>query len=133
MLGPRWTRRIGRTMIALAVVPFVLGVAVFLTESQTIGRILMGIGAFCGLVFVVFRRGPDAVLAGLRARRWVLVALGSATALAGWVVYFALSETIGLLLVVLAALPLVLTLFDVRREPLASPLDGPPFGETGGG
>jgi hypothetical protein len=132
LIGERWARRIGRTVIALTVVPLALGIAVFLLESQTVGQFLIAVGAGFGVLLLVLRRDPEAFLAGLRARRRVLIATGAATAVAGWVAFFAWSEIVGLLLVVLAAIPLTLTLLDVKQDPLASPLDGPPFGETGG-
>jgi hypothetical protein len=49
---------------------------------------------------------------------------------AGWVVFFTVWEELGLLLVVLGAGSLVVLLVGVRHEPMLSPMDGPPFGET---
>ena len=47
-----------------------------------------------------------------------------------WVVFFTVWEELGLLLVVLGAGSLVVLLVGVRHEPMLSPMDGPPFGET---
>jgi hypothetical protein len=133
MFGERRSTRVGRAVIALSATSFLAGVAVFVGLSQTIGQLLIASGAGLGLLFLLFRRNPEAVLAGIQRRRNVLVAAGGTVVVAGWVAYFAISEIVGLLLVVLGSLPLIVLLLRVKQDPLASPLDGPPFGETGGG
>jgi hypothetical protein len=67
----------------------------------------------------------------IKRRRGVLIVTGLLMVGAGWLVFFTLWEELGLLLVVLGALPLLLVTIGVKSDPLASPMDGPPFGDTG--
>jgi len=109
------------------------GCALFLFESQTFGRIALALGAGWGFMWMVLRHvvstGGD-VFAAVRRWRWRLIGVGALLVGAGWVVFFTVWEELGLLLVVLGAGPLFLLLLGVRREPMLSPMDGPPFGET---
>jgi hypothetical protein len=71
------------------------------------------------------------VFEAIHRRRRSLVCVSAGLIGAGWVVFFAVWEELGLLLVVLGAMPLVIVIGNVRRAPLLSPIDGPPYGETG--
>lgn len=51
--------------------------------------------------------------------------------LVGWAIFFAVWEELGLLLVLFGAVPLLLLIAGANQRPLASPTDGPPFGDTG--
>jgi hypothetical protein len=75
------------------------------------------------------RTGGD-FLEDVRRRRGMLIGVAALLVGAGWLVFFSVWEELGLLLVVLGAGPLFLLLGGVRREPMLSPMDGPPFGET---
>ena len=88
-----------------------------------------GWGSIWILVRYLSAGGAD-LLESLRRKSRLFVGVGAALVVAGWVAYFAVWEELGLLLVVLGAMPFTLPLLGVRREPLLSPLDGPPFGET---
>jgi hypothetical protein len=126
----RRARRVSAISIAVLVLG---GCALFLFESQTFGRLALAIGVGWGLMWIALRHltrtGGD-LLEDLRRRRWTLIGIATALVAAGWVVFFAVWEELGLLLVVLGALPLLMVLGTVRREPMLSPMDGPPFGET---
>jgi hypothetical protein len=133
LLGARAARRL-RIGSALAIAVLVTGgCAVFLFESQTLGRIAIAIAGMWGTCWILARYlaagGRDPV-GDLHRRGRLLVGVGAALVVSGWVAFFAVWEELGLLLVVLGALPLLLRLVGVQREPLWSPLDGPPFGET---
>lgn len=130
MRAARRARRVSAISIAVLVLG---GCALFLFESQTFGRLALAIGVGWGLMWIALRHltrtGGD-LLEDLRRRRWTLIGIATALVAAGWVVFFAVWEELGLLLVVLGALPLLMVLGTVRREPMLSPMDGPPFGET---
>ena len=130
-MSRRWT-----AALAVLGLLFVGGSALFLFESQTIGRACIGIsvaGAFGWVALThLFRSGEDP-FAHVRRLRRPLIGGGVALIVAGWVVFFAVWDQLGLLLVVIGAAPLLVVLAGVKRDPLLSPLDGPPFGDTGQG
>ena len=120
--------------LALIAVLLLGGAALFLLEGQTVGRLVLAFGLFWGIFWLALRhlgRTGELPDATIRRRRTSLLASGLLMVAAGWVAFFALWEELGLLLVVLGAVPLLLIVAYVRQEPLASPMDGPPFGETG--
>ena len=124
-----------RTLAVLSIALVLLGgCALFLFESQTFGGIAIAIGVGWGLFWMsvryLARTGSDLFQA---ARRWRWPLVGSAALLigAGWVVFLTSWEELGLLLVLLGAVPLLILVASTRREPLLSPMDGPPFGDTG--
>ena len=76
------------------------------------------------------RTGSDPLQAAGRWR-WPLVVSAVLLAGAGWVVFLTWWEELGLLLVLLGAVPLLVLVAGARHEPLLSPMDGPTFGDTG--
>lgn len=128
------TARRARLLSAVSIAVLILGgCALFLFESQTFGRIALALGVGWGLMWLGLRHivstGGD-FFEEIHRRRWPLIGVGALLVGAGWVVFLTLWEELGLLLVVLGAGPLFLLLAGVRREPMLSPMDGPPFGET---
>jgi hypothetical protein len=127
-----------RLRVASALVIGVLffgGCALFLFESQTFGRVGIALGTGWALFWLLVRRrrkhGANPFEA-LRHQRRSLIGLGVLVVAAGWAVFFTVWENLGLLLVVLGAIPLLIVTLGVRqREQLLSPMDGPPFGDTG--
>jgi hypothetical protein len=95
--------------------------------------VALATGVGWGLIWLavrhVARTGGD-FFEALHSRRWPLIGIAAVLVPAGWVVFFAVWEELGLLLVLLGALPLVILLTGTRQEPMLSPMDGPPFGET---
>jgi hypothetical protein len=134
LLGSKVARRI-RVGSAVLIALLVLGgCALFLFESQTFGRLALGLGVGWGVLWWGLRylaRTGDEPEAAIRRRRGALFVIGLLVAGAGWVVFFTLWEELGLLLVVLGSIPWLLLTMWVKRGPLASPMDGPPFGDTG--
>jgi hypothetical protein len=88
------------------------GCALFLFESQTFGGIALVLGVFWAGVRYLAQTG-ETLEGAIKRRRGVLIVTGL------------------LILVVLGALPLLLVTIGVKSDPLASPMDGPPFGDTG--
>jgi hypothetical protein len=134
LFGGRAARRM-RTLAVLSIVLLLLGGwALFLFESQTFGRIAIALGIGWGLFWMgvrhVARPGSDLFQTALRGR-WPLVSSAVLLIGAGWVVFLTAWEELGLLLVLLGAVPLLILIAGARREPLLSPMDGPPFGDTG--
>jgi hypothetical protein len=121
-------RRLAAVLALAGAALFLGGCALFLFQSQTLGLLAMALGAGCG--FAWQHQVDGEIAAGLRRRTRLLVSAGAALVVAGWVCFFAVWEELGLLLVVLGAVPLAVPLLSVRRRDLGSPLDGPPFGET---
>ena len=110
------------------------GAALFLFESQTFGGAALAAGLGWAWFWLGVRhlaRTGEEPEAAIRRRRGALFVIGLFLAGAGWIVFFTLWEELGLLLVVLGAVPWLLITVWVKQDPLASPLDGPPFGETG--
>ena len=105
----------------------------FKTKSFAAGASALAIGLGWGLFWMGMRylasTGSDLFQADHRPR-WPLVASGVLIG-AGWLVFLTAWEELGLLLVLLGAVPLLLLGASTRREPLLSPMDGPPFGDTG--
>src|SRR4051794_14802543 len=104
--GGRAARRMRR--LAVLSIAFLLlgGCALFLFESQTIGRIAIACGLGWGLFWMGVRHAARTGSALFRAaRRWRGPLLSSALLLiaAGWVVFFTAWEELGLLLVLLGA------------------------------
>jgi hypothetical protein len=133
LFGARAARRV--RLLATAAIAFLVfgGCALFLFESQTIGRILLVLGLAWALFRVALRhlaRDGD-VFGAVHRRRWLFVSASAVLVGAGWIVFFAAWEELGLLLVLFGSLPLLALIATVRRVPLLSPMDGPPFGETG--
>jgi hypothetical protein len=134
LFGGRAARRM-RTLAVLSIVLLLLGgCALFLFESQTFGRIAIAIGLGWGLFWTgvryAARTGSDLFQAALRWS-WPLVSSAVLVIGAGWVVFLTAWEELGLLLVLLGAVPLLILIAGARREPRLSPMDGPPFGDTG--
>lgn len=134
LFGSRAAGRLRKLAVLLIAALLLGGCALFLFESQTFGRIAIAAGLGWALFWMggryLARTGGDLSQATLRWR-WPLV--GSAVVLigAGWVVFLTAWEEVGLLLVLLGAVPLLILTAGVRHEPLLSPMDGPPFGDTG--
>ena len=132
--GARAARRLRRLAVLSIALLLFGGCALFLFESQTFGRSAIAIGVGWGLFWLAVRHlartGSDLFQA---ARRWRWPLAGGAVLLigAGWVVFLTAWEELGLLLVLLGAVPLLILVASVRQEPLLSPMDGPPFGDTG--
>ena len=134
LFGDRAAKRMRR--LAVLSIAFLLlgGAALFLFESQTIGRMAIALGLGWGLFWLgvrhAARTGGDPFQAAHRRRR-ALLGAAVLVVVAGWVVYFTAWEELGLLLVLLGAVPLLVLTATARQEVLLSPMDGPPFGETG--
>jgi hypothetical protein len=126
--------RLARVAAAFAIsILIVGGCALFLFESQTFGRIALVLGVGWALMWLMLRhlarhRDP---LEALQRHRLLLIGVSAVLAAAGWAAFFLLWEELGLLLVLFGALALSPLIAGVRRRPQLSPLDGPPFGETG--
>ena len=134
LLGRAVARRMRFGSVVLIVVLVAGGCALFLFESQTLGLValVLGIGwalFWAGLKYLA--KTGEALDDAIKRTRGALIATGLLTVATGWLAFFTLWEELGLLLVVLGALPLLLVITGVKSDPLASPLDGPPFGETG--
>ena len=120
--------------VALIVLLVAGGCTLFLFESQTFGLVALALGlgwAFFWEGLRYLAKTGEALDDAIHRTRGALIATGLLTAGAGWVVFFTLWEELGLLLVVLGALPLLLVITGVKSDPLTAPLDGPPFGDTG--
>ena len=134
LFGTRTACRM-RTLAVLAItVLFFGGCALFLVESQTVGRIGIAAGLGWALFWVGMRylaRTGGGLHETTRRWRWLLVGLSAVLVGAGWLVFLTAWEELGLLLVLLGAAPLLILTAGVRQEPLLSPMDGPPFGDTG--
>jgi ABC-type Na+ efflux pump permease subunit len=134
LLGERAALRL-RVGSAVLIAALVLGgCTLFLFESQTLGRIALILGVawaafWIGLKYLA--RTGEEPQAAIKRRRGVLIVSGLVIVGAGWLAFFTLWEELGLLLVVFGAIPLLLVTIGVKRDPLASPMDGPPFGDTG--
>lgn len=134
LLGSKVARRIRVGSVVLIALLVLGGCALFLFESQTFGRLALGLGVGWGFLWLGLRylaRTGEEPEAAIRRRRGALVVIGLLLAGTGWVVFFTLWEELGLLLVVLGAIPWLLVTMWVKRDPLVSPMDGPPFGDTG--
>ena len=130
LFGVVWARRLRVGVPAAAVLLFVTGCAVFALWSQTAGKVLLA-GVFIGLLWLFLRRGdPEAALRTLRRLRPLLIALAVVLVVGGWVVFAAIDQDLGLLLVLLGGLALAVNLFGVKGDPMASPMDGPFYGDT---
>ena len=110
------------------------GCGLFLWESQTFGRIAIALGLggtalWIGLRYLVGHAGDP--LQAIQRWRWPLVGLAALLVAAGWVLFFAVWEELGLLIALFGAVPLLLLTAGVRSRPLSSPMDGPPYGDTG--
>ena len=124
--------RVGSAVLSAALV--LGGCTLFLFESQTVGRVALVLGLAWALFWIGLKylaRTGEAPEAAIKRRRRVLIVAGLLMVGAGWLVFFTLWAELGLLLVVLGAIPWLLTLIGVESRPLASPMDGPPFGDTG--
>lgn len=120
-------------LLAIAAL-FFGGSALFLLESQTFGRIAIALGLGWALFWVGLRhlaRTGDNVFDSAQRRRLPLVASAALLVGAGWVVFLTAWEELGLLLVLFGAFPLLILVAGVRHRPMLSPMDGPPFGDTG--
>jgi hypothetical protein len=124
-----------RNLAVLSIALLLLGgCALFLFESQTFGRIAIAMGLGWGLFWTAVRhlaRSDSDLFQAARRRRWPLLGCAVLLTGAGWIVFLTAWEELGLLLVLLGAVPLLILAATARREPLLSPMDGPPFGDTG--
>jgi uncharacterized membrane-anchored protein len=133
-VGRRVARRLRITLFVLVVVLLVGGAGLFLFESQTFGRIALTLGLGGAVLWIGVRyiyRHNDDPLEAIQRWRWPLVALAALMVAAGWVLFFAVWEELGLLIVLFGALPLLLLTAGVSYRPLTSPIDEPPYGDTG--
>ena len=135
LFGTRSATHMRVASALLIAVLFFGGCALFLYESQTVGRVGIAVGTAWAFFWLLARRlrkhGDDPFEALRRSRRY-LIGAGVVGVAAGWAVFFTVWEELGLLLVVLGAIPLLIVTVGVRqREELLSPMDGPPFGDTG--
>jgi hypothetical protein len=134
LLGRTSARRIRFGSAALIAVLLLGGCALFLFESQTFGRIALVLGLAWALFWIGLKylaRTGESPEAAVERRRGLLFVAGLVMVGAGWVVFFTLWEELGLLLVVLGAVPWLLIVVWVEDRPMSSPMDGPPFGDTG--
>jgi hypothetical protein len=131
LFGPAWARRLRIGIPLVALLDFVAGCLVFALWSQTVGRFVLGLGVGLGIMWFGLRRGdPAGALASLRRVRPQLVVCGAILVAAGLATFAVADQDVGLLLVVLGGLALMVTLFGTEQEPLASPMDGPFYGDT---
>jgi hypothetical protein len=134
LFGSRAASRMRALAVLLIALLFFGGCALFVFESQTFGRLAIaagvGWGLFWGGVRYLARGGGDVFQATLRWR-WALVSSAVLLIAAGWVVFLTAWEELGLLFVLLGAVPLLMLIAAARHEPLLSPMDGPPFGDAG--
>jgi hypothetical protein len=134
LLGARAAARTRTVAVLIPCLLFFGGCALFLFESQTFGRIALALGLGGGLFWAAIRylaRSGDDPLQAVARRRWPLIVVSAMLVLAGWAIFLAVWEELGLLLVVLGAVPLILLIAGVKHRPLLSPTDGPPYGDTG--
>lgn len=103
----------------------------FVTWSQTIGRLVIAPGAVILITWLMFRNGLESQ-GRWHQRRPAVIGLGLTLVAAGWIVFFALDGDLGLLLVVLGAIVISATALDVQRDPAGGPIDGPWYGDTNG-
>jgi hypothetical protein len=95
------------------------------------GQLLLVAGLWSGLMWFTLRRGdPDGALGQLRRLRRATIAFGAALVAVGGALFVLVDQDLGLLLVVFGGAALALNLIGAEQEPLASPLDGPTFGDT---
>jgi hypothetical protein len=130
-LGLAWARRLRIGIPLFALLVFVAGCLVFALWSQTVGRFVMVPAIGLGVMWFFLRRGdPFGALAALQRVRPLLIACAAILVAAGFATYALADQDVGLLLVLLGGLALMVTLLGVEHEPLASPMDGPLYGDT---
>jgi hypothetical protein len=131
LFGLAWARRLRIGMPLVALLGFMAGCLVFALWSQTVGRFVMAPAIGLGIMWFALRRGdPRGALATLRRVRPQLIACGAILVAAGLATYTLADQDFGLLLVLLGGLALMVTLLGTEHEPLASPMDGPIYGDT---
>jgi hypothetical protein len=131
LFGLAWARRLRVGIPLVALLGFVSGCLVFAMWSQTVGRFVLALAVGLGLLwFGLRRRDPGGALASLRRVRPQLIVCGAILVAAGLATFAMADQDVGLLLVVLGGLALMVTLLGTEQEPLASPMDGPFYGDT---
>jgi hypothetical protein len=131
LFGVAWARRLRIAIPAAAAVLLVAGCVTFAIWSQTLGSIALALGLGLGLIWFFLRQGdPDGAVSTLRRARPQLIAIGGALVAAGGAVYAVVDQDLGLLLVLLGGATLAVNLLGLKQEPLASPMDGPIYGDT---
>jgi hypothetical protein len=131
LFGVTWVRRLRVGIPLLVVALLLVGSVLFVLWSQVVGQLLVVAGLWSGLMWFILRRGdPDGALGQLRRLRRATIAFGAALVAVGGALFVLVDQDLGLLLVFFGGAALALNLIGAKQEPLASPLDGPTFGDT---